>query len=76
MKRDEVLYQIMESLERLTPKPPNLPNFKKNHTFIWKDLPYRLEAINNVRALNVDCLVGIDDVKSILVENTRQFSAG
>ena len=76
MKRDEILYQIMESLERLTPKPPNPPNFKKNHTFIWKDLPYRLEAINNVRALSVDCLVGIDDVKSILLENTRQFSAG
>ena len=66
----------MEGIERLSPVPPALPDFQNNHAFIWKDTPYRLVPVENLKPLLPDYLVGIDDAKSLLVENTRQFSNG
>ncbi len=76
MKQEKILRRIMKAMERLSPAPANLPDLKSNHSFVWKTSPYRLEIVETVRALNPDLLVGIDQVKDLLLENTRQFSDG
>ncbi len=76
MKQDEILERIMESLERLSPCVPRPPDFVSENSFIWKTLPNRLEVIKNVRLLNPELLLGIDHVKKLLINNTKQFSEG
>ena len=76
MDQDDILKKIMEGIERLSPPPPVLPDFSATHSFVWKTAPNRLEALDEVRSLNPKLLVGIDNVKNLLIENTRQFSEG
>ena len=76
MKQEKILQRIMEGIERLSPSPLPFPNLNLKHSFVWKTLPNRLEPIDDVRALDTDLLIGIDQVKDILINNTRQFSDG
>ena len=76
MKREKILKRIMKAVERLSPAPPKLPNLNVNYSFVWKTSPVRLEVVETARALNPDLLVGIDQAKSILLKNTKQFSEG
>ena len=76
MDQDEILKKIMEGIERLSPPLPVLPDFISNNSFVWKTSPYRLEVIDDVRSLNPKYLIGIDNVKNLLIENTKQFSEG
>ena len=76
MKQDEILKRIMEGIERLSPNPPNLPDLNSKNAFVWKTMPNRLEEVEDIRPLNFDLLVGIDQVKQLLFNNTEQFSKG
>ena len=76
MDKDAILKKIMEGIERLSPPLPVLPDFSSNNSFVWKTSPYRLEVIEDVRSLDPKYLIGIDNVKNLLIENTKQFSEG
>ena len=76
MKQEEILKRIMEGIERISPSPPDPPDVINAQSFIWKTKPNRFEIVKNNQALNPDVLVGIDNVKNLLVENTKQFTKG
>ena len=76
MKEEKILQRLMEGIERLSPREPKLPDFGCEHSFVWKTPPNRLEVVQNVRALTPDLLIGIDQVKSLLIQNTKQFADG
>jgi predicted AAA+ superfamily ATPase len=76
MEQEYILKRIMEGIERLSPSPARLPNFFNEHSFVWKTAPNRFEVVQNHQVLNPEVLVGIDHVKTLLIENTRQFSKG
>ncbi|MDG2474448.1 MAG: ATP-binding protein [Paracoccaceae bacterium] len=76
MKQEEILKRIMEGIERLSPSEPRLPNLSSKSAFVWKTIPNRLEVVDNICSLNSDLLIGIENVKHILIENTKQFSEG
>lgn len=76
MNTDKILQRIMEGIERLSPSVPELPDLNSEHSFVWKTIPDRLEVVLDYRSLNPDLLIGIDQVKDLLLENTRQFSEG
>jgi predicted AAA+ superfamily ATPase len=76
MKKKEALNRIVNAIERLTPRQPLVPNFSENHSFFWQASPYRLEVVKKPKMLNPEMLLGIDNVKNILINNTKQFANG
>ncbi len=66
----------MDGIERLSPSVPEMPDFNNSASFVWKTLPYRLEEVENYKALKPDFLIGIDHVKDLLIQNTKQFTEG
>lgn len=70
------LVQIAEALERLSPRPSEYPDFAINEAFVWSTSPDQLKPVPQVSKLKLELLVGIDGVRNILLENTRQFSRG
>ena len=44
--------------------------------YLWSAENLELIPIKNINAININLLKGIDHIKSILLENTKQFSAG
>ena len=51
-------------------------NLVKNDAFIWESKQKKLKAINNIKALNLELIVGIEKQKDILFNNTKNFSLG
>jgi hypothetical protein len=76
MKQEEILKRIMEGIERISPKPSPQPNFFQEESFVWNTDPNRFEVVSNQHVVNPNILVGIDQVKDLLMENTNQFSQG
>ena len=70
------LVQIAEALERLSPRPSEIPDFANNEAFVWSTSPDQLKPVPQVSKLKLELLVGIDGVRNILLENTLQFSRG
>ena len=44
--------------------------------YLWSAENLELIPIKNINAININLLKGIDHIKSILLENTKQFSSG
>ena len=63
----------MEGIERLSPSDAQMPDLTNKHSFIWKLTPSRLEPVEGIKALNPNLLVGIDEVKKTLINNTKNF---
>jgi uncharacterized protein len=72
------LRRVLSSLEMLLPKPVALPDWSTCHAANWRrhSLAGYLEPLDLVVDLSLDDLLGIDDQKKIMEENTRQFLAG
>ncbi len=70
------LERIAEALERLSPKPTDetLPN--NINAFVWNSEGYSLKPVTNVSSVELSLLRGIDQVRDILLENTRRFAKG
>ena len=76
-----ILTRIAESLERLAPPPPPVPDFASADGFLWhagaKAGGYGvLQPVGRINRIPLDLLVGIDHIRDILVDNTRRFSEG
>ncbi len=68
--------RIAAALERMAPEPLDAPDFTLANAFVWHIGPDRLDPVENVNRIDLSLLVGIDRVRNILLENTRQFAKG
>ncbi|GKY87829.1 ATP-binding protein [Sinisalibacter aestuarii] len=73
---DAALTRIAEALERISPAPLAAPDFDAAEAFVWHVAPDRLVPVEKVARVDVGLLVGVDRVRDILLENTRQFARG
>jgi predicted AAA+ superfamily ATPase len=68
--------RIAEALERLALPPPAAVDLSTADAFVWHPAPPRLAPVDTVSRVGIDLLRGLDQQKSILVENTRRFANG
>ena len=71
-----VLNRIAAALERLAPAPAPAITLEGADAFVWHSRPDALEPVTTVNRVALDLLRGIDQVRDILLENTRRFAAG
>ncbi len=68
--------RIAEALERMQPPLPSKPDFALAEAFIWQVKPERFEVVRSINRIDIDLLVGIDQAREALWENTKRFAAG
>lgn len=73
---DDTLIRIAEALERISPPPLAAPDFGAAEAFVWHVAPDRLVPVEKVARVDISLLIGVDRVRDILIENTRQFARG
>jgi hypothetical protein len=73
---DKNLKRIADALERLIPSPINLKNLSSSNLFVWKTNPDQLINLENNNLLTLEMLIGINNNKKILYNNTLQFAKG
>ena len=72
----EQLERIAQALERLAGAPPAPPDFSAHAAFVWHAAGNRLSEVAKVNRVELELLKGIDQVRDILLENTRRFAEG
>ncbi|HEY6221228.1 MAG TPA: ATP-binding protein [Candidatus Eisenbacteria bacterium] len=74
----EQLKRVLTSLELLLPKPVAKIDWETVHAANWRRHSFSgtLEPIPEIEAIRLDDLLGIDEQKRAIEENTRQFLAG
>lgn len=72
----EPLERVAAALERMSPPPPEAPDFAVSDAFVWQVAPDRLVAVDKVNRVEMGLLVGIDRARDTLLQNTRQFARG
>lgn len=70
------LARIADALERLAPAVPSEFNLNQADAFVFDAARHSLQPVNQVAALPMSLLQGIDWVSDILLENTRRFAKG
>ena len=73
---DKNLKRIADALERLIHSPINLQNLISSNLFVWKTNPDQLINLENNNLLTLEMLIGINNNKKILYNNTLQFAKG
>ena len=72
----KTLNRIADALDRLLPIETPITFLNNADTFIWQVKPDRLIAVSDVNRINLNLLKGIDHVRDLLVNNTKQFDDG
>ena len=72
------LKQVLTSLQMLLPKPVAAVDWAVSHAANWRRHSFSgyLEPVDSVEQISLDDLLGIEEQKRVVVENTRQFLAG
>lgn len=73
---DKTLNRIADALDRLAPAVKSEPKLEGANAFVWHINPDQLTPVEQVNHVDISLLKGIDHVRDILVENTRQFANG
>jgi uncharacterized protein len=73
---EERLDRLLEALERLAPPAAAPPDFAAAEAFLWEAERRRLRPIARVNRVDLSLLRGIDQVRDILLDNTRRFAGG
>lgn len=73
---DKTLKRIADALDRLAPTLKTEPKLESADAFVWHIDPDRLTPVEHVNHVDLSLLKGIDHVRDILVENTKQFANG
>lgn len=76
MERVDPLDRIAAALERIAPAPLAVPSFESADAFVWHVEPERLMPVKTVARVSIDLLVGIDQARDTLLENTARFARG
>jgi len=71
-----VVRRIADALERLAPPAPPVNDLTGADAFVWHADRGWLEPVPQVSRVALDLLQGIDQVRDILLDNTRRFAAG
>jgi uncharacterized protein len=71
-----VVRRIADALERLAPPAPPVNDLTKADAFVWHADRGWLEPVHQVSRVALDLLQGIDQVRDILLDNTRRFAGG
>jgi uncharacterized protein len=78
----EQLERIAAALDRLAPPVRDLPDLTAADAFVWHgELMWHgdsghLQPVAKVNRVDLDLLYGIDQVRDLLLDNTRRFAAG
>lgn len=70
------LTRIAEALERMAPKVVNQVDFNSADAFVWNARSGNLKPVPRVNRVDLTLLKGIEQVRDILIQNTRQFASG
>jgi len=72
------LRRVLCSLEQLLPKPVAKIDWQTNNAANWRRHSFAgfLEPIETIESIQLEDLLGIDNQKKVVEENTRQFLAG
>jgi len=72
------LRQVLSSLKMILPKPATPIDWRNCHAANWRRHSFSgyLESVDEVDALALDDLLGIEKQKKTVEDNTRQFLAG
>ena len=77
---DKILSLIERStkaLEKISKvKNENKIKISNENGYLWSAENFQLTPVKKINSINIDLLKGIDQTKSILLENTKQFSQG
>ena len=71
-----LLERIAEALDRLAPPGPSVIDLTAADAFVWYAEDGRLEPVSAINRIDLDLLKGIDQQRTILLENTRRFARG
>lgn len=73
----ESLQKIAQLIEKSLEKPGTDPvDISSAEAFVWEGPERGLRAIGQINRVDLDLLKGIDAVREILLDNTRQFAKG
>ncbi|HIJ82155.1 MAG TPA: ATP-binding protein [Desulfuromonadales bacterium] len=72
------LKQVLTSLQMLLPKPVAAVDWSVCHAANWRRHSFSgyLEPVESIEKIALDDLLGIEEQKRVVVENSRQFLAG
>ena len=70
------LERIAAALERISPPPSDPPDWTQASVWMWATDPDHLVPIETVARVDMSLLVGIDDKRDTLMDNTRRFAGG
>ncbi len=73
---DALLTRIADALDRLAPPPVGVADLSGADAFEWAGADRGLVPVQVVSALPMHLLLGIDQAKRILLDNTRRFADG
>ena len=77
---DKILSLIERStkaLEKISKvKNENKIEISNENGYLWSAENFQLTPVKKINSINIDLLKGIDQTKSILLQNTKQFSQG
>ena len=77
---DKILSLIQRStkaLEKISKvNNENKIDISNENGYLWSAENFQLTPVKKINSINIDLLKGIDQTKSILLENTKQFSQG
>src|SRR5271157_3387989 len=71
-----LLARIAEALERLSPPPPEMPDFSFAEAFVWRAESQKLVAVKNVSRVELGLLRGVNFLRDQLLGNTERFARG
>ncbi len=68
--------RIAEAMDRLAPRPSPVVDPASATAYVWHALPPALAPVTKVNRVEIALLIGIDQTRDILMENTRRFASG
>ena len=72
----DLLKRIAEALERLSPPPLASISLEQADAFVWNAEAGWLDPVTEVARVDLSLIKGIDQVRDILLDNTRRFAKG
>jgi predicted AAA+ superfamily ATPase len=73
---ETLLARIAEALERLSPPPPEKPDFSGAEAFVWRAESQKLAPVRKVSRVDLALLRGVDFLRDQLLGNTERFARG
>ncbi len=71
-----LLRRIADALERMSPPSKSAQNLRKADAFIWHTAEAQLHPVSNVNRVDLPLLIGIDQSRDTLMDNTERFARG